>query len=251
MSSPHEIPNEHLKPEHLPEPEDNQLVWISFALTFDGYAEKGTQEACAAFANAVRNRWEEAGALPTGLSDLRTALFYEQRRWRWSDEAPFTEKEWRYWRSLIDAIRRELLRQDNLPAPSLKPPNVGLTKNAAEEATVKPSPTEQTIDLSSETDALGGSRHVWLRFTEKGEIILQGQDLGGAVTGLFGTTEYEWAWSLAPKHLGAFLRSLGIEASPSVDLLETIADALKKLDQTKIQKLFEDAGATFWNRVGD
>ncbi len=251
MSSPHEIPNEHLKPEHLPEKKDDQLVWISFALTFDGYAEKGTQEACAAFANAVRDRWEEAGALPTGLSDLRTALFYEQRRWRWSDEAPFTEKEWRYWRSLIDAIRSELLLQDNLPAPILQPPDVRLSKNDTETATIKPSSVEQMIDLFSDTDAHGGSRHVWLRFTKKGEIILQGQDLGGAVRKLFGTTEYEWAWSLAPMHLGAFLKSLGIEASPSVDLLETIADVLKKLDQTKIQKLFEDAGATFWNRIGD
>ncbi len=101
MDSPHEIPNERLRREHLPGPDNDQMTWIEFALTFDGYAEKRTSEACAAFANAVRHRWEQSGALPVGLNDLRTALFYEHRRWRWSDEGPFTEKQWRYWRSLV------------------------------------------------------------------------------------------------------------------------------------------------------
>jgi len=243
-------------PEHLPKPEDDQLVWIQFALTFDGYAEKGTQEICAAFANAARDRWEEAGTLPAGLSDLRAALFYEQRRWRWSDEAPFTERQWRYWRSLVDAIRHALFSQDKLPVCEIepqvcRPSNARLAKNVTTGETLEPSPMERTIDLFSETDAHGGSRHVWLRLTKKGELILEGQDLGGAAPKLFGPSEYEWAWTLAPERLSAFLESLGLEACLSAGLLVSVTEALNKLERTKIQKVFEDAGAKFWNRIGD
>ena len=76
--------------------------------TLDGYEEKGDFEACLAFANEVRARWESTGTLPADLADLRTALFFEQRRWRHSNEDPFTAEEWRYWTSLVNAIR-ELL----------------------------------------------------------------------------------------------------------------------------------------------
>ena len=99
----------------MPGPDDDQLTWIQFALTFDWYAEKGTHEACAAFADAVRDRWEQAGTLPVGLNDLRAALFFEQRRWCWSNEGPFNDNEWRYWRSLVEAIRHELPYDDRLP----------------------------------------------------------------------------------------------------------------------------------------
>lgn len=112
--SPHEITNERLRLEHLPSPEDDQTAWIRFALTFDGYAEMGTQETCARFANKVRMEWEQNGELPYELNELRTALFWEQRRWRWSDEKPFTDKQWLYWRSLVDAIRRLLSSRDQV-----------------------------------------------------------------------------------------------------------------------------------------
>ncbi|MBP1610699.1 MAG: hypothetical protein H6Q04_2934, partial [Acidobacteria bacterium] len=54
-----------------------------------------------------------------------------------------------------------------------------------------------------------------------------------------------------PQQLGAFLKSLGIEASKSKDLLEAVANALQKLERTKIQRVFTDAGAAFWSRIGD
>jgi hypothetical protein len=92
----------------VPRPDDDQLVWIEFALTFDGYAEKGDFGACAAFANGVRARWLATDVLPENVSDLRTVLFFEQRRWRWSNEEPFTDDEWRYWRALGEAILRLL-----------------------------------------------------------------------------------------------------------------------------------------------
>ena len=101
-----EIANERLRRDHLPSPSDDQMAWIDFALTFDGYAAKG--DACAKFAERTRKRWESSDALPSELSDLRSALFFEQRRWRWGDEGAFTPEEWRYWSALVDAMRDHL-----------------------------------------------------------------------------------------------------------------------------------------------
>ncbi len=258
MDSPHEIPNERLRREQLPGPDDDQLAWVQFALTFDGYAEKGTHEACAAFANAARERWEQAGTLPVGLNDLRTALFFEQRRWRWSNEGPFTDNEWRYWRSLVEAIRHELAQEDRLPpeAHGIQDPIVGPgeaagVRTTAEEATVEPSAGKQVLNLYSETDAYGGPRYVWLRLTNEGNLILEGQDLGGGAEKFWGTGEYEWAWSLHPERLASFLESLGVKPSEPAHLLESIGAALNELDRIEIQKMFEAAGATFWSRAGD
>jgi hypothetical protein len=274
MNSPHDIPNESLTLEHLPNPDDVQLEWIQFALTFDGYAEKGGHKACATFANEVRENWKKDGELPSGLSDLRAALFYEQRRWRWSNEDPFTDEEWLYWRSLVNAIKNVLSEEDESPAEEITHSNlqgsdsryakkVELIKDipSAEtamlpgkivnNANVEPSTIERTVGIYSETDDYGGSRYVWLRLTEEGKFVLEGQDLGGDAMNVFGTGEYEWAWSLAPEQLSDFLSSLGVKASQSADLLESIANALKKLERNKIQKCFKDAGAAFWSRVGD
>ncbi len=256
--SPHEIPNERLKQEHLPRPDDDQLVWVQFALTFDGYAEKGTQEACAAFANAAREHWKQSGTLPVGLSNLRTALFFEQRRWRWSNEVRLNESEWHYWRSLVEAIRSELPQEDNRqPEPhEIKdliavPSKAVEVRSTAEDATSEPSAGEQSLDLYSETDPHGGTRSVWLRLTSEGSLILEGQDLGGAVDKFWGTSEYEWAWSLHPEQLGPFLESIGVDASDPADLLKSVGAALKALDRSEIERMFKAAGATFWNRAGD
>jgi hypothetical protein len=45
----------------------------AFALTFNGYEHWGSFEKCAEIANAKRH---------DSLTDLRTCLFFEQRRWR-------------------------------------------------------------------------------------------------------------------------------------------------------------------------
>lgn len=66
-----------------------------FALTFDGYEHCGSSEACAAVANARK---------ADSLSDLRTCLFYEQRRWRHFGEEPDT-KAMTYIKSVLEQIR--------------------------------------------------------------------------------------------------------------------------------------------------
>ncbi len=54
-------------------------VW-TFALTYDGYSRRGGNREVARLANAVAKRWQETQALPSDSADLRTALFFEQRR---------------------------------------------------------------------------------------------------------------------------------------------------------------------------
>jgi hypothetical protein len=273
MDSPHHIPNEILGLEHLPKSDDDdQMVWIEFALAFDGYAEMGSQRSCADFANEVREDWEKSGLLPQNLSQLRTALFFEQRRWRWSNEEPFTNEEWQYWRSLVDAIRRILSGDEQAGAVKPIQVSVGTTNDDApklsesvdDERAPKEMPSEKTVDphiaspskdrtchLYSETDSYGGSRSVWLRLTREGQLILEGQDLGGAPVKLFGMREYEWAWSLLPQQISTLLEILCLGEIGSADRLQSIADALKKRKREEVESLFENAGAKFWNRIGD
>lgn len=79
MLSPRFIPNAELRAEKIP---DANASWSSierFALTFDGYKYWGSSEACAEVANAQRRGT---------LTELRTCIFFEQRRWKNQGEMP-------------------------------------------------------------------------------------------------------------------------------------------------------------------
>lgn len=85
-----------------------QASWISiekFALTFDAYAFLGF-ERCAALANKAVARFQEDGTLPQGLAQLRSCLFFEQRRFRHMDTIP-TGSGLAYIHALLEAIRRQ------------------------------------------------------------------------------------------------------------------------------------------------
>lgn len=85
-----EIPNRELGLDDLPEPGVADWGVIeAFALTFDGYALHA--EDCGDVANHASERFRSSGALLASLSDLRTCLFYEQRRWRHFAESPDPE----------------------------------------------------------------------------------------------------------------------------------------------------------------
>lgn len=72
-------------------------IW-NFALTFHGYKRAGSFEACAEIANSRRH---------DTLTDLRTCLFFEQRRWRHFGEAP-NGADLDYIRQLVEAIRQKI-----------------------------------------------------------------------------------------------------------------------------------------------
>jgi hypothetical protein len=90
------VPNDSLRPDSLPPPDASWPMIAKFALTFDGYAVHGSFEACGAIANERRH---------DSLSDLRTCLFFEQRRSRHQgDDYPDAEML-RYVQSLVERIR--------------------------------------------------------------------------------------------------------------------------------------------------
>jgi hypothetical protein len=110
---------------------------------------------------------------------------------------------------------------------------------------------DQTIDLYSEDDAHGGTRTVWLRIANQGQIALEGQDLGAGVALRFdGASEYEWAWTLKGDQVERLLTTLGI-APESADAPQQLVKRLKHLPRTEIADCFRDAGAAFWSRHGD
>jgi len=93
----HEIPNETLSLDDVPPGDAPWRDIARFALTFNGYAEWGRKH-CAEIANARR-----AGT----LTDLRTCLFFEQRRHNHFGREP-DAKTMPYIRELVAGIGKKV-----------------------------------------------------------------------------------------------------------------------------------------------
>ena len=92
------IPNARLRPVDLPPPDaDWPAVW-RFADTFNGFQHWGSLEKCAEVANAQRC---------STLTELRTCLFFECRRWHHYGDQP-DEESAPYIRGLVDRIRSKV-----------------------------------------------------------------------------------------------------------------------------------------------
>lgn len=89
------IPNASIEATDLPAPDaDWAEVW-RLADTFNGYTHWGSFERCAEIANAERD---------STLTELRTCLFFECRRWQHYGEDPDDEAS-PYIRGLVAKIR--------------------------------------------------------------------------------------------------------------------------------------------------
>jgi hypothetical protein len=89
------IPNDALRLDALPPPDaDWPEVW-RLADTFNGYKHWGSFKRCAEVANARRD---------STLTDLRTCLFFECRRWHHYGDDP-DEEDAPYIRGLVEKIR--------------------------------------------------------------------------------------------------------------------------------------------------
>ncbi len=93
------ISNEQLRVEDLPSPSADWAAIQTFALTFDAYTHWGSFEKCAEIANK-----REAST----LTELRTCLFFEQRRWRHFGDDP-EKDDLAYMHRLIEGIQSRLL----------------------------------------------------------------------------------------------------------------------------------------------
>src|SRR5438034_11063609 len=97
------IPNNALRVADVPDITAGWPEIAEFALSFDGYEYTGGQRGCAALAEWMRDDWRDLHQLPAHLSELRAAVFYEQRRARWTDTDP-RGADLRYIRALVAAI---------------------------------------------------------------------------------------------------------------------------------------------------
>ncbi len=105
------IPNSQLSDHDIP---SNRATWkkiLPFALTFDGYEHWGDFEKCQEVAKAGISSYRTQHAFSQSLTDLRTCLFYEARRWRHLQRNP-NEKGMEYIHALLDTIRIRVLARD-------------------------------------------------------------------------------------------------------------------------------------------
>ena len=98
-----EIPDNELAETHVPDPHSDWTTIWKFALTFNGYENHGGLDECAEIANSQQNET---------LTDLRTCLFFEQRRWRHIGEFP-DENSAIYIRNLVEQIKQKLMDTKN------------------------------------------------------------------------------------------------------------------------------------------
>ena len=102
------IANPDLNARDLPPPEAEWWQITPFAMTCDRYDHWGSFDQCAEIGNHWAAVYTEEQSLPESLTELRTGLFFEQRRWHHFGEAPDRESMV-YIRTLLEAIRRHVL----------------------------------------------------------------------------------------------------------------------------------------------
>jgi len=105
------IPNSQLIENDIPA---RQASWKNiqpFALTFDGYKHWGSFKKCREVADFGLNLHRIEAPLGQSLTDLRTCLFYEARRWKHYEKDP-TKKGMNYIHALVEAIRLRVLAKE-------------------------------------------------------------------------------------------------------------------------------------------
>jgi len=102
-----EIASEDLGESDVPLPHAGWQEIGRFALSFNGYEWWGSFQRCAEVANLAAETYRESGGLPESLTDLRTCLFFEQRRWRHFGLDP-DEEAMNYIGALVEEIRNRV-----------------------------------------------------------------------------------------------------------------------------------------------
>jgi hypothetical protein len=98
------IANVELAESDLPPTNADWCDIARFALSFDGYEHWGSFGKCADIANRGLVVYQQRQILPNSLTELRTCLFFEQRRWRHFGVDP-DEQAMGYIHALVESIR--------------------------------------------------------------------------------------------------------------------------------------------------
>ena len=104
---PREIANAELGESDVPPPNSGWQKIGRNALSFNGYEWWGSFEKCAEIGKRGLEAFRATGALPGSVTELRTCLFFEQRRWRHFGLDP-DEEAMNYIGALVEEIRRKV-----------------------------------------------------------------------------------------------------------------------------------------------
>jgi hypothetical protein len=115
-----------------------------------------------------------------------------------------------------------------------------------------PAAWTRMVVLRDERD--GSDRRSLLAYTApNGDFVLDAQDLGPGVEGVFGEgiREYEWTRRIAAADVPRLVELL--ESSPGTDVQLALEAWLSSHPPGDLEKLIEAGGlkSTFWSRVGD
>ena len=105
------IPNSQLIEGDIP---SNRASWKKiqpFALTFNGYKHWGSFKRCREVAEHGVTLYRGKKVLNQSLTDLRTCLFFEVRRWKHYEKSP-SKKGMDYVHGLVEAIRVRVLAKE-------------------------------------------------------------------------------------------------------------------------------------------
>lgn len=94
-----------------------------------------------------------------------------------------------------------------------------------------------------------GTMYRAVSLTTAGELVIEGQDLGKRVEGVFGCSEYEFIRRLSLDETEQLRRVFGLHAGEG--LLATISQSFNSTSE--LESLLKQHGIAgkFWNRVGD
>lgn len=98
------IPNSQLIEADIPSRRAAWIKIIPFAQSFNGYEHCGSVQKCREVAKQGVALHKKNKDLNQSLTDLRTCLFFEARRWKHLEKKP-TRSGLRYIHALLEAIR--------------------------------------------------------------------------------------------------------------------------------------------------
>ena len=105
------IPNSQLIENDIPHLHASWKKIEPFAVTFDGYKHWGSFKRCREVAEEGVKLYRGKKALTQSLTDLRTCLFFESRRWKHYEKSP-SKKGMEYVHILVEAIRVRVLAKE-------------------------------------------------------------------------------------------------------------------------------------------
>jgi hypothetical protein len=111
--------------------------------------------------------------------------------------------------------------------------------------------TERRVVLRNTTGP-EGLRHLDARVGARGDVVIEGQDLGSGVEEIFGAREYEWTWTVAAADVPALVRALGGDEGDDVlNLLGALYSDPRHPGIEAFVGRGKSVPAEFWSRVGD